>query len=189
MIDQVMETVEDSINTEYIATNQLDILEANDDKLHSLVLPYAAPKGNTIIKSMNNNIQRSLSNNVKTTITYTGTILGTKFQIKDLTKKSTWAWFNYYKCPEPNCKDDYLDETGRIIIEKTSDHCGKDKRSHLLKHALVSNHPVVDLKDLKVIDKSYHRNKYRGRYQGLYVLSSTNYHWMHSRSFSTIATF
>ena len=37
-------------------------------------------------------------------------------------------------------------------------------------------YPVVDLKDLKVIDKSYHGNKYRGRYQGLYVLSSTNYH-------------
>ena len=80
MIDQVMETVEDSINAEYIATNQLDILEANNDKSHSLILPYAAPKGNTIIKSMNNNIQRSLSNNVKTTITYTGTNLVLSFR-------------------------------------------------------------------------------------------------------------
>ena len=33
MTDQVMETVEDSITAEYIATNQLDILEANNNKL------------------------------------------------------------------------------------------------------------------------------------------------------------
>ena len=54
---------------------------------------------------------------------------------------------------EPNCNEDYLGETGRIIIERTADHCGKDKQSHLLKHAQISNHPVVDLKDLKVIDQ------------------------------------
>ena len=52
-----------------------------------------------------------------------------------------------------------LGETGRIIINRTTDHCGKDKQSHLLKHALISNHPVVDLKDLKIIDKNYHGNK------------------------------
>ena len=86
MIDQVMETLKDNINTEYILTNQLDILEANNDKLHSLILPCTGPKGNVIITSMNNNIQRILPNNVKTRITYTGRKLGTKFQLKDLTK-------------------------------------------------------------------------------------------------------
>ena len=82
---------------------------------------------------MNNNIQRILSNNVKTRIT----------------------------CPEPNCNEDYLGEIGRIIIERTTDHCRKDEQSHLLKHALISNHPVTDLKDLKVIEKNYHGNKYK----------------------------
>ena len=41
-----------------------------------------------------------------------------------------------------------------------ADHCGKDKQSHLLKYVLISNHPVVDLKDLKVIAKNYRGNKY-----------------------------
>ena len=41
------------------------------------------------------------------------------------------------------------------IIERTADHNRKDKQSLLLKHALISNHPVVDSKDLKVIDKNY----------------------------------
>ena len=39
MIDQVMETVKDNINTEYILTNQVDIVEGNNDKLHSFILP------------------------------------------------------------------------------------------------------------------------------------------------------
>ena len=57
MINQVIETVKETTNTENILTNQLDILEANNDKLHPLILPYADPKGNNIIKSMNNNIK------------------------------------------------------------------------------------------------------------------------------------
>ena len=44
MINQVMETVKKTINTETISTNQLGILEANNDKLHSLILPHAGPK-------------------------------------------------------------------------------------------------------------------------------------------------
>ena len=85
MINQVMETVKETINAETVSTNQLGILEANNDKLHSLILPYLGSKGNNI-KSMNINIQRILPNNMKTRITYTGRKLGTKFQIKDLTK-------------------------------------------------------------------------------------------------------
>ena len=50
MINQVMETVKETINTKNISTNQLDILEANNDKSCSLILPYAGPKRNTIIK-------------------------------------------------------------------------------------------------------------------------------------------
>ena len=56
MINQVMETVKETINTETISTNQLGTLEASNDKLHSLILPFAGPKGKKIIKSVNNNI-------------------------------------------------------------------------------------------------------------------------------------
>ena len=51
------------------------------------------------------------------------------------------------------------------------DHdCGKDKESRLLKHALISNHSVIDLKDLKIIDKNYHRNKYKRKIsEALYI--------------------
>ena len=44
MINQVMETVKETINTENISTNQLDIVEVNNDKTHPLMVPYANPK-------------------------------------------------------------------------------------------------------------------------------------------------
>ena len=41
---------------------------------------------------------------------------------------------------------------------------------YLIKRALISNHPVVDLKDLKVIDKNYHGNKYKRKIsEDLYI--------------------
>ena len=43
------------------------------------ILPHAGPKGNNIIKSINNNIEQMLPNNVKTRITYAGRKLGAKF--------------------------------------------------------------------------------------------------------------
>ena len=176
MINQVMETVKETINTEHFSTNQLNILEADNDKLYSLILQYAGPKGNNIIKSMNNNMQRILPNNVKTRITYTSRNLGTKFQIKDLTKNQHEHDLIYYsKCPEPNFKEDYLGETGRRIIERTVVRCRKDKESHLLKHALISNHPVADLKDLRLLTKITMEKSTRGRYQRLYTLSSTDH--------------
>ena len=134
MINQVMERVKETTNIENVSTNQLDILEANNDKLHPLILPYAELKGNNIIKSMNNNIQRILPNNVKTRTTYTGRKLRTKFQIKDLSKNQHEHDLIYYsKCPKPNCNEDYLGEAGRRIIERTADtgnmyHGNKYKR-------------------------------------------------------------
>ena len=89
---------------------------------------------------------------MKTRITYSGKKLGTKFQIKDLTKNQHDLIY-YSKGPEPNSNEDYLGETGRIIIERTADHCRKDKQSHLLKYAIIKNHLVVDLHDRKVINK------------------------------------
>ena len=128
----------------------------------SLYYQYTGPKGNNVTKSINNNIQRIRPNNMKSRITYTGRKLGIMFQVKDLTKNQHEHGLIYYsKCPKQNCNQDHLGETGRIIIERTADHCGKDKQSHLLKHALISNHTVADLKDLKFIDKNWHGNKYK----------------------------
>ena len=54
--------------------------------MYFLILPYAEPKGNTVIKTMNNSLKCILPDNEKTRVTYTGQKLGTKFQNKDKTK-------------------------------------------------------------------------------------------------------
>ena len=48
MINQVKEIVKATINTKNISANQLDILEANNDKLYSVILPYTGPKVNPL---------------------------------------------------------------------------------------------------------------------------------------------
>ena len=111
---------------------------------------------------------------MKTRITYTGRKLGSKLQIEALIKNQREHDLIYYsKCPEPHSHKDYLGETGKRITERPADHCGKDKQSHLLEYALISNYPVVDLKDLKIIDKNYHGNKYESKIsEALYIKQS-----------------
>ena len=46
MINQVTETVKESINEEYISTNQLDTIDATNNKFHSFLLLCACRKGN-----------------------------------------------------------------------------------------------------------------------------------------------
>ena len=65
----------------------------------------------------------------------------------------------YKKCPEAICTEDYLGETGCRIMERVVDHGGKDKQSHLLKHALTRNHRHVDLGNMKTTGSSFYNNK------------------------------
>ena len=89
----------------------------------------AGPKGNTIIKIINNSLKCILPNNVKVRVTCTSQKVGTKFKIKDKTKDQHKHHLVYYsKCTETTCKEDYLGENGSRIIERLADHCGKDKQ-------------------------------------------------------------
>ena len=76
----------------------------------------------------------------------------------------------YSKCPEPNCNENYLGQTWRRKTDRIAYHCGKNRQSHLLRHALISNHIVVALKDLKVIEKNYNGKKYKRKIsEALYI--------------------
>ena len=78
------------------------------------------------------------------------------------------------KCPEPTHNENYLGETGRRIIEISAGHCGRDKQSHLLRHALNNNHKTLDLKNVKIIDSSYHNNRFKRKIsEALYIKQHT----------------
>ena len=77
--------------------------------MYSLILPYARPKGNSIIKTMNKSLKRILPDNVKTRVTYTNQKLSTELQIKDKIKdQHKHDLVYYYKCPVPTCNEDYF---------------------------------------------------------------------------------
>ena len=92
---------------------------------------------------------------------YTGTKLGTKFNIKDKTKKEHHQNLTYSaKCPI-NCLKSYNGETGRWLIEPVSEHSGKDVNSHMFKHSMATNHPTVTLDDFTVLSSGYCNRKFK----------------------------
>ena len=157
-----MKEVKENMRSLVTAQNDTPLQNTNNDrKIHSLMLPFAGAKGNTMLKSMNRCINHVLPNDVNTRITYTGHKLNTRFQIKDKTAQiHTHDLVYSVKCSDQSCNQDYLGEPGRRIIETTADHSGKDKHSHLFKRACNESHKQVDLDNIKVIDSGYHNNRF-----------------------------
>ena len=97
-----------------------------------------------------------MKSKVKIIVTYQGTKLSTKFNIKDQTKFRHKNNIVYYsKCPKINCKNGYVGETNRKSIERIIDHNKRDKKSYLLKHARCENHTHVLEQDFKILGSNY----------------------------------
>ena len=144
-----------------------------EQKVHSSLSSFAGPKGTTIVKNFNKTLKNVLPSNVKTSITYTDQKLSCRFQIKEKINETHKHDLIYYtKCPEASCTEEYLGETGCRIIEQAAGHAGKDKQSHLLKHALLRNHRRVDLSNMKIINFSFHGNKVKPKIsEALYYIN------------------
>ena len=89
-----------------------------EQKVHSLLLPFVGSKGTTIAINLNKTLKNVLPSNVKTRITYTGQKLNSRFQIKDkINEKHKRNLIYFTKCPEAFCTEDYLGEISRRIIK------------------------------------------------------------------------
>ena len=109
------------------------------------------------MKRLKNNIQTSFPK-AKLQITYKGTRLSSKFNIKD-TRKIEHEHDVVYEAKCPDCTENYVGETGRRLTERVKEH-SKDTNSHLLRHSLATGHKPVTLEDFKILGKGY-RNYYR----------------------------
>ena len=71
------------------------------------MLPYNGKQGNQLLSKMKKHLNKSLPAKVKATVvTYQSKKLGTKFQLKDKTKKKFYQQNNlvyYSKCPGKTC--------------------------------------------------------------------------------------
>ena len=70
--DQVSTSFQENINKSKSSEYYPDTAKQLAEKMYSLILPYVGPKGNSIIKTMNNSLKRILPNTVKKRVTYTG---------------------------------------------------------------------------------------------------------------------
>ena len=113
--------------------------QMSEKQLSFITLPYKGQQDEKVLQSFKTTLRRSLPNTIKTKVVYTGTKLGSNFQIKDKTKFDHKHDLVYNtKCPE--CQEDYIGEIGRRLHERICDHSGKDGKSHMLKHSLENNH-------------------------------------------------
>ena len=88
-------------------------------------------------------------------ISYRSAKLSTKFPIKDKTDFQHKHNVYYGKCLNEGCKDGYIGETERCIVERIKGHSSKDNSSHLLKHAGENGHTHVWEKDFQILCKNY----------------------------------
>ena len=130
----------------------------SEKQLSFITLPYKGQPGEKVLKSFKTTLHRSLPNNIETKVVYTGTKLGSNFQIKDKTKFDHKHDLVYYvKCPE--CHEDYIGEIRRRLHEQIFDYNGKDRKSHMLKHSLENNHKQVSFEDFHILRNGYTNNK------------------------------
>ena len=168
--------VNDIMNEELKKKNnkELNIVTENHSKENTeqiqLLLPFSGNQGSNLLTKMKKELKKHLPNNVKTLITYEGTKLSTKFQVKDKTKFEHRHNITYYSCcPNINCSDSYVGETERRIKERIIDHNKRDKKSHLLKHARENGHNHVWKDDFKILNSNYRNSIKRKISEALYI--------------------
>ena len=63
-----------------------------------------------------------------------------------------------------SCTDKYLGKSARRISERIIDHGSRDKKSHLLQHAVVNEHRDASYDDFKIIGSGFRNNTLKERF-------------------------
>ena len=102
-------------------------------------------------------ISKLLRPEIKTEVASTGIKLSTCLNVKDQSKFDNQHDVVYYAgCPNETCRESYIGESGRRILERIKDHNGRDLKSHILRHSVESGHANVSFEDFKIIAKNFH---------------------------------
>ena len=83
-------------------------------------------------------------------------------QIKDQTKFEHKHDIIYLAtCPEDNCSENYIGESGRRISERIIDHNGRDQKSHIFKHCSVKCRQHFHTNSFKIIGNGFKNNSFK----------------------------
>ena len=107
------------------SVQSVKITESRQDdvsKSYLLTLPYMGKRGDKTFRNTIKEVNKILPNKHKATLVYTGTKLGSNFNIKDITKREHKHDLVYsVKCPEETCNERYSGETGIRLIERVGE--------------------------------------------------------------------
>ena len=139
----------------------------------SLNLPYAGDKGERILtklKKYTSNIVNKNKKSVTIRAIYRSKRLGANFNIKDKIKFEHQHNVVYHaECPNKKCESQYTGETRCRMEKRGGEHNGKDKKSHLVKHALKTKHKKVNMDSFKIIGRGFRSNFARKISESLYI--------------------
>ena len=123
-------------------------------------MPYSVPKGEKLIRSMKKALKSKLTHDIVTKSAYSAMRLKDKFNIKTKTVMEHQHDITYYvECPEENCNENYVGETGRRLSVSVIDHNGQGKNSHIFKHSVEREHRPPSLQEFSILGGNYHKNK------------------------------
>ena len=119
-------------------------------------------QGEQMLKHIKCEINKVLPEDKNMHLVYTGTKLGTKFNVNGKTKKEHHHDLTYrVKCTMKNCLESYNGETGSRLIERVNEHSEKDINSHMFKYSMATNHPAVTLDYFTVLSSGYCNRKFK----------------------------
>ena len=142
-----------------------------EEKILMLKVPYAGPKGETLLKDLNNTLKKNLPEKIKCRVVQTGTKLSRNFNIKDKVDQKHLSDFIYRRdCKNKKCKrGDYVGETARRKVVRTGEHGGKDKESWIFKHSSTTKHPRAKDEDFEVLATNYPDRRRRKLAEAMFI--------------------
>ena len=113
---------------------------------HVLLITYNRERGQRIIISINKAVRKILPQNHVTENVYESYKLGSYFDIKDSTKLEHWHDVTCFtQCPGVNCNKIFLGETAKRLQERVLEHAGKDRKSNMVRHCMVTDIELSDI--------------------------------------------
>ena len=67
-------------------------------------------------------------------------------------------------CPEDNCPENYIGESGRRISERIIDHNGRDRKSHIFKHSSEKCYQHFHTNNFKIIVNGFRNNSFKRKF-------------------------
>ena len=120
------------------------------------------PFASVALKSLKRNLKTFLPSTVKVDIGFTGKKFSTCFQIKDQTNfEHNYDIIYLETCPEDNCSENYIGESGRRISERIIDYNGTDQKSHIFKQSSEKCCQHFITNSFKIIGNGFKNNSFK----------------------------